>query len=108
MSQTEQILDRFIETQGWSDNTVLDLCLTYIENQSSPEAWEDYLTSLKEVDDDMETDSGPFWDNARLMFVCDRHDGRWGWDETCPRCTDEDGNIRPTAEPGPLGPGAAS
>jgi hypothetical protein len=54
MSQTEQILDRFIETQGWSDSTVLDLALTYIENQSSPEAWEDYLISLAEVDDDID------------------------------------------------------
>lgn len=54
MSQTEQILDGFRESQGWSDATILDLALTYIENQGSPEAWQDYLTSLKEVDDDLE------------------------------------------------------
>lgn len=59
MSETEQILDRFRESQGWTDKTVLDLALTYIENQASPEAWEDYLRSLKEVDDDMDGDLGP-------------------------------------------------
>jgi hypothetical protein len=179
MSQTEQILDRFVESQGWSDNTVLDLCLTYIENQASPEAWEDYLTSLAEVDDDIDPDSpygpnpdlvqsevtvrftGQGWVNDyaididpegdtdwnvsdatadaiqpaldrgsdldfvkgdrfapewvrewqgpfEINVICTRHGGEWGDDETCPRCTFEDGNIRPTAEPGPLGPGAES
>lgn len=108
MSQTEQILDRFVESQGWSDRTVLDLALTYIENQASPEAWEDYLTSLVEVDDDIDPDS-PYadstWDVRQMMFVCDRHGGRWGDDKTCARCTYEDGTERPQNDKGPLGPG---
>jgi len=54
MSETEQILDEFVESQGWTQGTVLDLALTYIENQGSPEAWRDYLDSLKEVDDDLD------------------------------------------------------
>jgi hypothetical protein len=59
MSETEQILDRFSESQGWTPATQLDLALTYIENQGSPGAWEDYLTSLKEADDE--------WDGTLLI-----------------------------------------
>jgi hypothetical protein len=55
MSETEQILDGFVESQGWTQGTVLDLALTYIENQASPEAWRDYLTSLAEVDNDIDS-----------------------------------------------------
>jgi hypothetical protein len=34
--------------------------------------------------------------------TCDRHGGVWGDDETCARCTFEDGTPRPIDEPGPL------
>lgn len=61
MSETEQILDRFSESQGWTRATQLDLALTYIENQGAPGAWEDYLTSLKEVDDE--------WDDEEEEIV---------------------------------------
>lgn len=55
MSQTEQILDGFVESQGWTQGTVLDLALTYIENQDSPQAWQDFLASCAEVDDDFDS-----------------------------------------------------
>lgn len=54
-------------------------------------------------------------DGQRLSFVgphnvtvlsCDRHGGTWGDDETCERCTHEDGTARPQADKGPLGLGA--
>ena len=39
-------------------------------------------------------------------LMCDRHGGPWGDDETCPRCTYQDGRVRPPLDdPGPLGPG---
>jgi hypothetical protein len=171
MSETEQILDVFVETQGWSKNTIIDLALTYIDNQASPEAWKDYLTSLAEVDDDMSFEGDPdaksevkvsfapqAWVNDYAIevdaegprewyvtvataddiandpdgdldfvrederapewikdwsgpfdihVVCDRHGGDWGEDETCARCTYEDGTVRPLADMGPLGPGAS-
>jgi hypothetical protein len=59
MSQTEQILDRFIESQGWTDRTVLDLLLTYIDNQENHADFEDYLDSLKAVDEEIEPDDWP-------------------------------------------------
>lgn len=31
----------------------------------------------------------------RETVECDRHGGPWGGDETCARCTDEDGSVRP-------------
>jgi hypothetical protein len=36
--------------------------------------------------------------------ICDRHDGPWGQDETCARCTWDDGTPRPVDQPGPLRP----
>lgn len=71
MSQTEQILDEFVESQGWSDKTVLDLALTYIDNQENHADWRDYLESLKAVDDEM--DDGYVadnWDEKRMTFLC--------------------------------------
>jgi hypothetical protein len=38
---------------------------------------------------------------------CDRHDGPWGTDKTCERCTYDTGWYRPLDDKGPLGPGAA-
>jgi 7,8-dihydro-6-hydroxymethylpterin-pyrophosphokinase len=94
MSETEQILDVFVESQGWTKNTVLDLCLTYIENQSSPEAWRDYLASLAEVDDDME----PI-EVTTVCIHCDREigrdkDGRW----VDPEATGDDSIWRDTCD----------
>jgi hypothetical protein len=34
--------------------------------------------------------------------ICDRHGGTWGDDETCERCTYEDGSVRPLDDKGPL------
>jgi hypothetical protein len=38
--------------------------------------------------------------------TCNRHGGPWGFDETCGRCTYDDGTPRPLSDKGPLGPGA--
>jgi hypothetical protein len=51
---TEQVLNEFQEKQGWSDRTALDLALTYIENQSDPGTWRDYLSEVAVVDDVIE------------------------------------------------------
>jgi hypothetical protein len=36
--------------------------------------------------------------------ICDRHGGVWGDDETCARCTFENGTVRPLDDKGPLRP----
>jgi hypothetical protein len=38
--------------------------------------------------------------------ICERHGGTWGEDETCERCTYDNGMARPLTDKGPLGPGA--
>lgn len=43
-----EIAERHQEEQGWTDATLLDLCLDYIENQKSPEAFEDFLAESGE------------------------------------------------------------
>lgn len=40
----QQIVDSFTETQGWSDSTLLDLCMEYIENQGANQAFQDFLS----------------------------------------------------------------
>lgn len=37
--------------------------------------------------------------------VCERHGGTWGDDETCARCTYENGTVRSLDDAGPMGPG---
>jgi hypothetical protein len=39
----ETILDEIAEKQGWNLETKLDLCLEYIQNQGSNDAFEDFL-----------------------------------------------------------------
>ena len=39
----ENIARTVASEQGWTDATLLDLCLTYIDNQASPDAFEDHL-----------------------------------------------------------------
>lgn len=42
--------DIFIDTadeEGWSDATQIDVLLRYIENQQSPEAFQDFLAELQ-------------------------------------------------------------
>lgn len=42
------------------------------------------------------------------VVACERHGGAWGDDETCERCTDDQGAVRPVGKPGSLGPGSTS
>lgn len=37
------IAESIAEVQGWNDSTLLCLCLDYISNQQSDEAFEDHL-----------------------------------------------------------------
>jgi hypothetical protein len=57
-----QLIDYIGEEQGWNDSTKLALALEYIENQSSPEAFRDFLLE-KQADDNSHSidagDSGP-------------------------------------------------
>jgi hypothetical protein len=53
--------------QGWTDATLLDLCLTYIENQNSPEAFKDFLLQAAASDDEP---SGPASDGRRACRYC--------------------------------------
>lgn len=41
---TRTIIQQYQEAEGWTDATVLDLLIGYIENQNSPEALEEYLS----------------------------------------------------------------
>lgn len=54
MSNTEQILDSHTERQGWDRNTQLELALRYIENQQSPEAWEDFLADIALAENELD------------------------------------------------------
>ena len=40
----ERILEEHAETQGWNTETMLLLCLRYIENQGDNSAFDDFLT----------------------------------------------------------------
>lgn len=37
------IIEKYQGAQGWTDLTVLDLLITYVDNQGSDDALEDYL-----------------------------------------------------------------
>jgi hypothetical protein len=39
----ERIFERFVESQGWNESSQVAILLRYIENQASPEAFEDFL-----------------------------------------------------------------
>ena len=44
----EAILNELVETTGWNEATQLMLCLEYIENQQSDDAFEDFLEKRAE------------------------------------------------------------
>ena len=44
------IIDRYQARQGWTDLTVLDLLVEYIDNQASPEALEDFLNEKADIE----------------------------------------------------------
>lgn len=52
--------------------------------------------------DAMDEDTAEILDRLGLLHICDRHEGPWGDDETCPRCTHLDGTPRALDAPGPL------
>jgi hypothetical protein len=60
-------------------------------------------TPVLVLDDGPRTDIDPDMVVFRFERECDRHGGEWGSDETCERCTTEDGEIRPFDQPGSLG-----
>lgn len=39
----QQIIDRYQEAEGWTTDTVLDLLVSYIDNQDAPDALDDFL-----------------------------------------------------------------
>lgn len=39
----QEYFERVAQEQGWSDQTKVAVLLTYIQNQSSPEAFEDFI-----------------------------------------------------------------
>jgi hypothetical protein len=56
----ESIAESIAEEQGWNDSTLLGLCLDYINNQQSDEAFEDHLR--QNCADEDEDEDGPFKD----------------------------------------------
>ena len=46
----QHIIDRYQARQGWTDLTVLDLLVEYIDNQASPEALEDFLNGKADIE----------------------------------------------------------
>jgi hypothetical protein len=55
-----------------------------------------------EIWDGVDEDTAEILDRLGLLHICDRHEGPWGDDETCPRCTHLDGTPRALDAPGPL------
>ena len=41
---SKSIAEAFQEQEGWTDTTLLDLCLIYIDNQQSDETFADFLS----------------------------------------------------------------
>jgi hypothetical protein len=48
----------------------------------------------------LDVDNGMVWtyplDTEFTIYLCGRHGGAWGDDETCEDCTYEDGRVRPS------------
>ena len=60
MTRTAQ---NIIDAQGWNDHALLGLALEYIENQSSPEAWTDFLAEQADRENAEDTeDTAPVAD----------------------------------------------
>jgi hypothetical protein len=95
-----------------TDSPLLDLAYALEESDTGHAVGNVTQVSWEQVPDDEvpgELDAlgndGEFFDDD-LANECDRHGGPWGEDETCARCTYEDGTVRPLDDKGPLGPGA--
>lgn len=46
-----EILEEIAEEKGWTKKTMLDLCLEYIDNQDSDDAFQDFLETAAENED---------------------------------------------------------
>jgi hypothetical protein len=57
----ENIANEIATRQGWSDDTLLDLCLGYINRQGDNDAFSDYLTSIAEEEN---SSTGDEYDEA--------------------------------------------
>lgn len=75
--------------QGWTDSTLLDVVLDYVENQQSPDAFADYLASRSATEDDFGEE-----DDTDVEEVFDL-----GLDT-------EDGDVSDNADTGPAEPGS--
>lgn len=53
-----EILEEIAEDHGWTKRTMLDLCLEYIDNQQSDDAFQDFLETRAE-DEDLECAGDP-------------------------------------------------
>lgn len=53
-------LDAIAQQQGWSDRTLLDLCLEYIGNQQNDDAFTEFLEEKAASENDEVVTSGPF------------------------------------------------
>lgn len=47
---SRDIIDEFIESQGWDDDSVITLLCRYIDNQSDPDTFRDFLQQQKEME----------------------------------------------------------
>lgn len=47
----EGILDEIAERTGWNERSKLTLALEYIDNQDSPDAWQDFLEHAADEDE---------------------------------------------------------
>ena len=52
----ENIANDIAAKQGWTDTTLLDLCLAYIDNQGSNDAFEGYLHGIAAEESQPDTD----------------------------------------------------
>ncbi len=48
MDESITIIKKYIESTGWNDLSIISLLCRYIDNQKSPEAFEDFMRQAAE------------------------------------------------------------
>ena len=50
----QSIIDLYATSTGWNEDSIIDILCEYIDNQSSPEAFEDFVQ--RKAEEENETD----------------------------------------------------
>ena len=74
------------------DTTILPDALADYRDKQDALRYETWFQDDPDCPQWIKDHRGPFYIEA----LCDRHGGPWGDDETCPQCTTDTGDVRPT------------